>query len=58
MDGNFSLATEIFFCQLYIIRVPLGTSAITAVYALLPHKCSSVVRALADGTMGHRIDPS
>ena len=36
-DGNFSMAPNI-FCQLYIIRVPLVTSAITAVYALLPQK--------------------
>ena len=33
MDGNFSMAPDI-FCQLYTIRVPLGTSAITTVYAL------------------------
>ena len=37
MDGNFSMAPRI-FKQLYIIRAPLGDTAITCVYAFLAHK--------------------
>ena len=37
MDGNFSMAPGI-FKQVYVIRVPLATTFVTAVYALLPTK--------------------
>lgn len=37
VDGNFSLAPN-GFAQLYVIRVPLATSAVTTVYALLQRK--------------------
>lgn len=34
MDGNFAMAPNV-FNQLYVIRAPLGTSAVSCVYALL-----------------------
>ncbi|CAM1298207.1 Uncharacterised protein r2_g772 [Pycnogonum litorale] len=37
MDGTFSIAPDV-FSQVYIIRVPLGTTSVTTVFALLPRK--------------------
>ncbi|KAL8577941.1 hypothetical protein ACOMHN_011937 [Nucella lapillus] len=37
MDGNFSMAPD-HFCQLYVIRAPVGDTCISCVYALLPNK--------------------
>ena len=37
MDGTFDVAA-LLFTQLYVIRVPLGESAVTCVYAFLPNK--------------------
>ena len=37
IDGNFAMAPP-GFLQMYVIRVPLGTTAITTVYALLQNK--------------------
>ena len=37
MDGTFSMAPAI-FSQLYVIRIQLGQSAVTANYAFLPNK--------------------
>ena len=37
IDGNFAMAPR-GFMQLYVIRVPLGTTAVTTVYALLERK--------------------
>ncbi|KAL8609404.1 hypothetical protein ACOMHN_019893 [Nucella lapillus] len=37
MDGNFAMSPNI-FCQIYVIRVLLGNSPVTVVYALLPAK--------------------
>ena len=37
MDGNFSMVPPI-FKQLYIVRVPLGTSKVTTIYVFLPGK--------------------
>ena len=34
MDGTFSMAPAI-FSQLYVVRIPLGQSAVTAIYAFL-----------------------
>ena len=36
MDGTFNVA-PLLFTQLYVIRVPLGESAVTCVYAFLPN---------------------
>src|SRR5688572_19847801 len=35
IDGTFSVASKI-FDQLYVIRVPLGDTSVSVVYALLP----------------------
>jgi len=37
MDGNFALAPRL-FTQLYVIRVPLASSYVTCVYALMSGK--------------------
>ncbi|KAL8590500.1 hypothetical protein ACOMHN_010936 [Nucella lapillus] len=37
MDGNFSMAPD-HFCQLYVIRAPVGDTCVSCVYALLPNK--------------------
>ena len=37
MDGNFAMAPP-GFLQMYVIRVPLGTTAVTTVYALVQNK--------------------
>jgi len=34
MDGNFSMSPRL-FTQLYVIRAPLGETAVTCAYALL-----------------------
>lgn len=41
MDGNFAMAPEI-FQQLYVIRVPLGETAVSCVYAFLSGKSQNV----------------
>lgn len=41
MDGNFSIAPNI-SSQVYIIRVPLGDSAVTCVYSLLTHQNQNI----------------
>lgn len=60
MDGNFSMAPKI-FSQLYIIRAPLGTSAITCVYAFLSNKSQSLyeemLQALLDTCERHDLYP-
>lgn len=52
MDGNFGIAPP-GFSQLYIIRVPVGESAITAIYALLQRKTQAsyeqLLRAVVNG---------
>ena len=50
MDGNFSVAPNIFM-QLYVIRVPLGNSAISAVYGLLPNKQQRSYEAVIKATL-------
>lgn len=63
MDGTFSTAPRI-FQQLYVIRAPLGQSAVTCVYALLPGKSQAqyetVLKAVVDKCeeLAHSADPS
>ena len=45
MDGTFNVA-PLLFTQLYVIRVPLGESAVTCVYAFLPNKHQSTYEEL------------
>ncbi|XP_041369007.1 uncharacterized protein LOC121383200 [Gigantopelta aegis] len=45
MDGTFTVA-PLLFTQLYVIRVPLGESAVTCVYAFLPNKHQSTYEEL------------
>ena len=45
MDGNFAMSPSQ-FKQLYIIRVPLGETAVTVVYAFLQNKTQSVYEEL------------
>ena len=52
MDGNFAMAPRPGFLQMYIIRVPLGSTAVTTVYALLQRKSQEIyeemLRAISD----------
>ena len=52
MDGNFSMAPPL-FQQLYVVRVPLGETAISVAYALLTNKMQQtyeeLLEALVDG---------
>ena len=52
MDGNYAMAPEI-FQQLYIIRVPLGETAVSCVYAFLSGKSQNVyeemLQSIVDG---------
>jgi hypothetical protein len=63
MDGNFSLAPSI-FTQLYVVRVPLGESYITSVYALLAGKSHEDYKKMLDSIvdtchqLGYHPDPS
>ena len=63
MDGCFSMAPRL-FQQLYIIRAPLGESAVTCVYALLPGKSQNIyegfLRAVVERCeeLGYSPDPS
>ena len=43
MDGTFSMAPAI-FSLLYIIRIPLRQSAVTAIYAFLPNKAQRYMK--------------
>ena len=45
MDGTFNVA-PLLFTQLYVIRVPLGESAVTYRYAFLPNKYQSTYEEL------------
>lgn len=63
MDGTFATAPRL-FQQLYIIRVPLGLSAVTCVYAFLSAKSQSayeeLLRAILDKCdyLGFNPDPT
>lgn len=63
MDGTFSVA-PLLFSQLYIIRVPLGESAVTCVYAFLPDKqqetYAELFTAIQDqcSELGFNVDPT
>ena len=46
MDGNFAMAPQPGFLQMYIIRVPIGTTAITTVFALLQSKSQNAYEEL------------
>jgi len=48
MDGNFAMAPAI-FSQLYVIRVSLGDSAVTCVYALLGGKTTATYEEMLRG---------
>jgi hypothetical protein len=52
VDGNFSMAPR-GFMQLYIIRVPLGTTAVTTVYALLERKSLQCYQELFQAVMDY-----
>lgn len=45
MDGNFAMAPRL-FSQLYVIRVPLGTSTIPVAFAFLQHQRQSTYEEL------------
>ena len=45
MDGNCAMAPP-GFLQLYVIRVPIGTTAVSSVYALLQHKTQETYEEL------------
>ena len=45
MDGNFDVAPE-GFCQLYVIRCPLGNTAVSCAYALLQRKSQEAYEQL------------
>ena len=47
MDGNFAMSPDL-FKQLYIIRVPLGGSSITTLYALLSKKTQTTYETMLD----------
>ena len=52
MDGNFAMAPR-HFLQLYIIRVPLGNTAVTTVYALLQRKTQETYQDLIQIVLDH-----
>ncbi len=62
MDGNFKMAPRIFE-QLYIIRAPLGTSAVTCIFAFLTGKTQllyeEMLQAILNrcGELGFQPDP-
>ena len=45
MDGTVLMAPGI-FSQLYVIRIPLGKSAVTAIYAFLPNKAQRTYKEM------------
>lgn len=45
MDGTFEVA-PLLFQQLFVIRVPLGSQAVSCVYALLPNKTQQTYEAM------------
>ncbi|XP_076069776.1 uncharacterized protein LOC143041652 [Oratosquilla oratoria] len=63
VDGTFRTAPKLFH-QLYIIRCPLGESAITCVYAFLSGKTQSIYEELFQAivepcaTLGFNLDPT
>ena len=63
MDGTFDSA-PILFKQLYVIRVPLGESAVSCVYGFLSGKSQSTyeefLQAVLDGCcdLGYQPDPT
>ena len=50
MDGNYVVAPE-HFCQLYVIRCPLGNTAVSTVYALLQRKSQATYELLLQAIM-------
>ena len=48
MDGNFAMAPHI-FGQLYVIRAPIGESAVTCTYALLAGKSQAMYETMLRG---------
>ena len=48
MNGNFAMAPKI-FDQLYVIRAPMGDSAVSCVYALLLGKSQAVYEEMFRG---------
>lgn len=62
MDGNFAMAPNI-FTQLYVIRAPLGDSAVTCTYALLSGKSQAIYETMFRGIeakceeLGFNLDP-
>ena len=63
MDGTFDVA-PLLFTQLYVIRVPLGESAVTCVYAFLPNKHQETYEELFSAIqdrcteLGFNVDPT
>ena len=53
MDGNFKMAPK-HFMQLYVIRVPLGETAVSNVYALLEWKTQEMYKELLQAIMDKR----
>ena len=62
MDGTFDVA-PLLFTQLYIIRVPLGDSAVTCVYSFLQNKNQATYEELFTAiqdkchSLGFDVDP-
>ncbi|KAL8621870.1 hypothetical protein ACOMHN_046074 [Nucella lapillus] len=60
MDGNFSMAPD-HFCQLYVIRAPVGDTCVSCVYALLPNKTQEtyeqMLQAILDRCDGLQLMP-
>ena len=52
MDGNFAMAPP-GFLQMYVIRVPLGNTAITTVYGLLQNKSQATYDDMFRAIMNH-----
>ena len=61
MDGNFSMASNI-FVQLYVIRAPLDSSAISCAYILLPGKTecmyTEILREVVNACRGLGLNPT
>lgn len=63
MDGTFATAPKL-FKQLYVLRVPLGESAVSCVYAFLPGKSQAVYEELFQAivdrceNLGFDLDPN
>ena len=52
MDGNFAMAPQ-GFTQIYVIRVPLGDTAVSTVYACLQGKSQDVYETFLQAIMDH-----